>query len=146
MLTDRLLESMKKFKRLLIFTVLILLLLQMRTAQVAEAEEKALTLMIYMCGTNLESEHGAASKDLDEILKSDVNTDRVNVIIMTGGTKNWGKSFNLDEETSIARIKNGQLITKKLGTQMNMGEPETLRYFIEYATESYPAEQYALIL
>lgn len=137
---------MKKIKRLLIFTVLILLILQMRTAQAAEAEEKALTLMIYMCGTNLESEHGAASKDLDEILKSDVNTDRVNVIIMTGGTKNWGKSFGLDEETSIVRIKSGQLITKKLGAQMNMGEPETLRYFIEYATESYPAEQYALIL
>ena len=59
-----------------------------------------LTLMIYLCGSDLESKTGAATKDLDEIVASGVNTDLVNVVVMAGGTTQWQNGFS-HEETAV---------------------------------------------
>ena len=42
----------------------------------------------YLCGSNLESEDGAASADLAELLKARL-PDNVKVIIQTGGASKW---------------------------------------------------------
>ena len=44
------------------------------------------TVMIYLCGTDLESRWGMATYNLSEIAKTDPN-DAVNVVIQTGGAK-----------------------------------------------------------
>ena len=46
------------------------------------------TVMLYLCGTDLESWHGFASVNLDEICAANMN-DNVNFIIEAGGTKKW---------------------------------------------------------
>ena len=47
------------------------------------------TIMIYMCGADLESVNGLASSDIDEILKVSGQPDDVNIIIETGGASSW---------------------------------------------------------
>ena len=42
----------------------------------------------YLCGSNLESEDGAASADLAELLKARL-PDNVKVVIQTGGASKW---------------------------------------------------------
>ena len=45
---------------------------------------KALTVMVYMCGSNLETLSGSATADIGEMLGSDFDTDRVNLVVMAG--------------------------------------------------------------
>ena len=86
--------------------------------------EKALTLMIYMCGTNLESQYGSATADIQEILASGVDTRAVNVVMMTGGAQSW--QLGLDpEQITVSDVVRGQLRTAWQGDAMNMGEPDT---------------------
>ena len=42
------------------------------------------TLFIYMCGSDLESKQGAATKNIEEILSTQLD-DNINVVIQTGG-------------------------------------------------------------
>ena len=44
------------------------------------------TLMIYMCGTDLESQNGMASRDLKEMANASFG-DNVRVIVYTGGCR-----------------------------------------------------------
>ena len=46
------------------------------------------TLMIYMCGSDLESKYGTASVDINEILSADIS-ENVNILIQTGGCIDW---------------------------------------------------------
>ena len=46
----------------------------------AEGEGAELTLMIYMCGSNLESQYASAGSDLEEIAASGVDAERVNAV------------------------------------------------------------------
>lgn len=42
------------------------------------------TLLIYMCGSSLESKNGSASDDISELLSAEI-PDKVNVVLETGG-------------------------------------------------------------
>ena len=68
---------------------------------VAENSSKDLTVMIYMCGSNLESMSGAATADIEEILNSEYNTEAVNVILMAGGSVHWTSSYGREDHTTI---------------------------------------------
>lgn len=115
--------------------------------------EKELTLMIYLCGSDLESKAGAASADLDEIIASGINTDQVNVAVIAGGTTKWRNGFS-DEETAVYTIGPGSQWEKKKnftsvvqeGAPANMGEADTLKSFLDYSYKEYPAQNYALIM
>ena len=49
------------------------------------------TVMIYMCGTDLESRSGMATKDLQEMLNATLS-DKVTIIVETGGCARWPAS------------------------------------------------------
>ena len=124
---------------------------------------RALTLMLYLCGSDLESKTGAATRDLEEIMSSGVNTDLVNVVIMAGGTTKWENGFS-HEETAVYVLNgsasgsgsaDGSLQWEKKETfsspeqeeaPADMGEESTLKAFLDYSYEQYPAEEYALIM
>ena len=75
-------------------------------AEEGSSSREKLTLMIYLCGSDLESKTGAATKDLDEIVASGVNTDLVNVVVMAGGTTQWQNGFS-HEETAVYALTAG---------------------------------------
>ena len=118
----------------------------------AAASEKKLTLMIYLCGSNLESSGGAATSDLYEIQHSFVNREKVNVVVAAGGSKEWKNTFSA-QETAIYELGNFNAWNKAenlyadedKGIPANMGEPSTLLALLDYAWENDPAEEYALI-
>jgi hypothetical protein len=47
------------------------------------------TVMVYMCGTDLESNYGMATSDLNEMAAAKIDADKVNVIVYTGGCARW---------------------------------------------------------
>ncbi len=104
------------------------------------------TLMMYMCGTDLEAKHGMASADLKEMAQAALS-DKVNVIVMTGGCNAWKTSGISNSTTQIYKIENGSLrqLVKDNGKKA-MTDPATLTEFIKYCKNNYPATRYELIL
>jgi len=119
----------------------------------APADHKAsgMTLMIYMCGSTLESGDiigpGGASLDIYEMCKSGFSSDAVNVLIYAGGCYNWVAPEIRDQSCGIYQIIDGKIVTLvNDGRFYDMGKPSTLSGFLQYGYEQFPAEKYALIL
>jgi len=107
---------------------------------------KPYTIMIYMNGSDLESEIGAATTDLIEILDSGLNSENANVIIFTGGADYWHNDVIPANECAIWYVADGELFNiANVGLQ-NMGEPDTLSDFITYAMSHFPAHKYGLVM
>ncbi|MDE6024775.1 MAG: hypothetical protein K2G45_04910 [Lachnospiraceae bacterium] len=104
------------------------------------------TIMMYIVGSDLESEYNAASTDIEEILASDFDDEKINLIIYTGGCNDWHNNQIPDKNNSIHIVSNGELSELESTEQKNMGDSDTLSDFLQYGYENYPAEQYSLIL
>ena len=107
--------------------------------------KKKLTLMVYMCGSDLEGGYGYATRDLREMMRSGFPREDVSIIVMIGGSSNWALHPGLTDTMILEIGKNGQR-TVRDAAQQNMGESETLTDLLVFGRENYPAERYALIL
>lgn len=105
-----------------------------------------ITIMVYMCGSDLESELGSATKDLNEMLAANFSED-VHVVIETGGSREWKNNVVSSETNQRYLIQHGELILvdPEVGLR-DMADPNTLSDFISYAANEFPADRYALIL
>ncbi len=104
------------------------------------------TLMVYMCGTDLESKHGMASSDIQEMAGAKFG-DNVNLLIYTGGCSGWKINGISSSVNQIYKIENGKLkcIEQDMGNAA-MTDPSTLSSFIQYCSKNYPANRNELIL
>ena len=112
----------------------------------SDADAKQHTIMIYMNGSDLESEIGAATTDLVEILESGLKSKRANVVIFTGGTYRWQNDVIPAYECALWHVEDGELFEIKRLGQLSMGDPDTLADFITFGMENFPAKKYGLIL
>ncbi len=104
-----------------------------------------ITMMVYMCGTDLESKAGMATNDLTEMTKADIS-DKLNIIVLTGGCKSWKNSIISSRNNQIYQIKDGGLkLLKDNAGNKAMTDPENLTDFIGFCTENYPANRNMLI-
>ena len=103
------------------------------------------TVMIYMCGTDLESKYGMASSDLSEMMNAAI-ADNVNVIVETGGCKMWKNKVISASTNQIYKVESGglRLVKDNIGSK-TMVEPATLTEFIRFCTKNYPADRNILI-
>lgn len=105
-----------------------------------------ITIMVYLCGTDLESKHGMATADLQEMMKADLGSN-INLIVYTGGCKKWTNNVVSNDKHQIYQIKNGKLVCleKDMGNA-SMTKPGTLTKFIKYCSKNFPANRNMLIL
>ncbi|MCR4875995.1 MAG: hypothetical protein K5922_02350, partial [Clostridiales bacterium] len=106
---------------------------------------KSLTLMVYMCGSNLESCNGVATADLLEMAGSGYDFRNVNLLVMAGGTSQWELGLPTDA-LCIYRPGRGQLVMLSAFEDISMGEADALTLLLDYGYERFPAQEYALIL
>ena len=104
------------------------------------------TVMIYMCGTDLESKYGMATSDLTEMAKANLS-DKVNVIVETGGCKHWKNNIVSSSANQIYRVHDGGLerLESRFGNAA-MTDPANLSKFIQYCGKNFPANRNILIL
>ncbi|MBR0380896.1 MAG: leucine-rich repeat protein [Eubacterium sp.] len=110
------------------------------------AGKKDYTIMIYMVGSNLESQFGAASADLKEITEAGYDSGKVNVIVYTGGSQRWTSSIpsTCNNVLDMGREQD-QRIVAQTEASADMGVADTFSTFINFAVKNYPADHYALI-
>ncbi|MGI6508477.1 MAG: clostripain-related cysteine peptidase [Saccharofermentanales bacterium] len=108
--------------------------------------QDSFTLLVYICGSDLESRFGEASANIAEMQAAEISPD-INVIVQTGGSKRWKDVEISAQSTDRFLIKDGdkELIDRNTIKQ-NFGESQTLADFIKFGVEQYPADQYGLIL
>lgn len=113
----------------------------------ASASAKTFTLMVYMCGTDLESDGGCASADLKEMVKAGVKTDgNVTVFVQTGGTLKWATRGMTNREGERWLVsKDGMQRVDSLG-RVDMGDGDTFTQFLRYGLQNYPADRYGVVL
>lgn len=121
----------------------------------AVSEEKDYTVMVYMIGSDLESDEdeviGAASKDLQEMIEvmtgeqSEAINEKANLVVEVGGSYHW-------EVENLADMQNARFCIDDKGISglteipnTNMGESTALSDFINYASGTYPAKNYVLL-
>ena len=107
-------------------------------------QQRNLTILVYMCGSNLESNYSSASLDLQEMKESGVGSEKVSFLVLAGGAKRWAAGYD-PEELTLVEIQNGKSRNVRTEISRSMGDPQTLHAFINYAQANYPADQYALI-
>ena len=142
-------------------------------------DEAEWTVLFYMCGSDLEFKYGYGTENLEDIAKcvypqrqvedliqvyGDVLSEdqlpkpgRVNVLIETGGCKQWhaqklGMSIS---SKALQRWRyecyqndekpDGFFLEQSLPLR-SMADPETLSDFVRWGAENYPARKYALVL
>ena len=107
--------------------------------------EDTVTIMVYMCGADLESRSGMASKDIQEMLKADLGNN-INLLIYTGGARQWQNNVVSSSTNQIYQVKNGKLdlLVDNVGN-LPMTKPDTLSSYIKWAATNYPADRFELI-
>ena len=144
-------SRMKKWVSLCLVVLLAFSTLPVMAEESAEAAESAAwTVMIYLCGTDLESKNGMATENLLEISKTLAN-QQVNVLIETGGAKAWSTKEKLGFDIATDRLQrykydeNGFTLVEERPLS-NMAQTETLTEFIRWGQENYPADRYMLTI
>ena len=108
-------------------------------------KQDEVTIMVYMCGTDLESQQGMATSDLKEMAAATVG-DKINLIVFTGGCSRWRNNVVSSSVNQIYQIKDGKFLCleKDMG-RGSMVSPETLTTFIQYGKKNFPANRMCLI-
>ena len=103
------------------------------------------TIMVYMCGTDLESRSGMGTADLQEMLAADLG-EKVNLIVYTGGCSSWRNNVISSSKNQIYQVKDGKLhlLEENAGT-VSMTDPDTLVDFIKWCKKNFPANRNQLI-
>ncbi len=103
------------------------------------------TIMVYMCGTDLESRSGMGTSDLQEMLAADLGQN-INLLVYTGGCKGWKNNLVSSSNNQIWQVRDGGMVClqKDLGS-VPMTDPDTLTGYIQWCAKNYPADRYELI-
>lgn len=102
------------------------------------------TVMVYMCGTDLESRAGMGTSDLQEMLAADFG-DNVNLLVYTGGCSKWQNNVVSSTKNQIYQIKDGKMRLMEEYKAVSMTDPTTLTNFIKWCDKNFPANRNQLI-
>lgn len=142
------------------------------TVNVTESSLDQWTVLIYMCGADLESSYanqtvisdgyntyqhngqGLATMDIMEILEVPNQPNDVNIVIQTGGASEWTTTeyanygdYDIDpSKLQRHHVENNKIVLDQTLTYASMGATDTLKSFIKYGLTTYPAQKTALVL
>ena len=119
-------------------------------AEPTPKDPAAWTVMIYLCGTDLETDGGMATINL-KMIANTVPNEKVNVLIQTGGTQSWQAQDEVGMDIASDRLQrwtwdeNGYTLVDEQELA-SMAKHTTLSDFIQWGAKYYPAEKYMLNL
>ena len=106
------------------------------------------TILMYVCGSNLESQGEQATADLEEIASVSSQPDDVNIVIQAGGANSWSSTYSSvisANKRNRFHLKNKSYVSDGQASKVNMGLESSLQEFIEWGVDAYPADKIGLI-
>ena len=114
------------------------------------------TIMVYMCGADLESGYdgysvnpqgaGLASEDIYEMCTVYNKPEDVNIIIETGGSKAWSNAKINEKKIQRWHVENRVLNFDEELPGASMGKASTFQSFLEWGLTNYPAEKTGVVM
>ena len=108
------------------------------------------TILMYFCGTNLEEQYSAASRDFEEMLNCNLDKEtleKLNIIIQAGGCKKWQSNNIASDKIGRYRVTDAnQLELIENIDDASTGDPNTLYSFLDWGVKKYPAKNMGVIL
>lgn len=105
------------------------------------------TVLVYMNGSDLETQDGEATSDLGEMIAAGAGGN-VTVAVETLSTKRWKSTYGISSKTAQryeVTDRGLKLVQDGLG-DLQVGEAKPLTDFIRWGAKQYPADRYILIL
>lgn len=118
--------------------ILLILALVIGTA----AAEETTTLLVYMCGTDLQD---AACEDLVEMAEVEAG-DAINLVVLAGGAKSWDLEDLQGNSRTLAVIRDGYFESLEDWGKASMGSAESLEEFLEFGMTEFPADRVMVVL
>ena len=131
---------------LLFLSFLILIICFLSYKIIQNTKLKTRTIMIYMVGSNLESDAGLGTADLDSIKYDQMDNKNVKVVVIAGGSENWNNDYISKDETSIYELKEEGYVKVKQNQLLNMGDDKIFSDFLNFVYNNYKSDEYDLIL
>lgn len=130
------------------------------TGTYVDPEDGSWTILVYMCGSNLESgydsssgtydtkagSYGYATSDLNEIASVIGQPDDVNIVVEAGGSKKWYSSIANASKLNRFHLENKKYVLDEQITNASMGLLSTFESFLEWGLSTYPADHTGVIL
>ncbi len=116
------------------------------TSLVGGGQDKV-NIMVYLCGTDLESRSRMATSDLIEMASANVTSgSNINLLVYTGGCKQWQTSGISNRTNQIYQLRDGgiDLLVEDDGDKA-MTDPDTLLHFLTYCRDNFSANRNILI-
>lgn len=105
------------------------------------ADAPTLTVLMYMCGTDLQSD---CVNDLYEMCAADI-PDNVTVVVQAGGASEWDDDRLTENRINRFTIEDNDFSSIDVCAWQNMGDQQTLEDYLDWAVSTYPADRYMLI-
>ena len=108
------------------------------------ASDESWIVCWYLCGSDLESDYGAATEDLNELMEVSL-PENVKVVIETGGAVQWDNDTVNPEKIQRYVYSSEGLELVDEQPLANMGEADTLEDFLRFCSQNYPADKTAVV-
>ncbi len=112
----------------------------------AAIDDGSYTILLYICGSDLESENNFATKDITEILSVKNQPGNVNIVMETGGANSWNTKYGISSKNlERYEARNGKLNKVSSLAYASMGKQSTFESFLKWGLETYPASKTGVI-
>lgn len=105
------------------------------------AATPTMSILMYMCGTDLQSD---CVNDLYEMCAAEI-PDNVTVVVQAGGASEWDDSRLRANRINRFTIADYDFSDVEVCAWQNMGAQETLEDYLDWAVSNYPADRYMLV-
>lgn len=110
-----------------------------------DIEKDTWTVFVYLCGSDLETNGGAATADLGEMVGAS-GSENVRFVVETGGAKQWHGKNGSGKKLDRFVVQDGAITKVDSVKVADMGEPNTLSDFLTWGLKNYPAEHMGVIM
>lgn len=117
-----------------------------KPVEVVQSDYNKCAMMVYIVGSNLESQGGLATMDIEEMIAGDYDEELMDIYLCTGGASKWYTKEIDEDEIAVFKLVDDEL--EKLDTinTKTMASTNTLQSFINIAYEDTDADCYNLVL
>lgn len=110
----------------------------------AHVDADSFTLMIYMCGSNLESEGGCATRNLNQMIYSDAG-ENLKIVVETGGANEWQNDVIASDRLQRYLVNSKGINHLEDAGKGSICDTNELADFIKFAAREYPADRYGFV-
>ena len=110
----------------------------------ATAADDTWTIFVYLCGADLESDDGAATSDMEEMLYACTQSN-IKFVVQTGGAKEWQNYGISSSKLQRYMISEGSIRLMDELPDANMGDKATFQSFILWGLSKYPAAHMGIV-